>query len=248
VPSQAKAYQSDLAFVRRILEGDETAARDLRRNYDTKISALLCARGAGRSEAEDLVADIWSDCFGGGGGKHSSLLKRYAGRCALESWLITVALNRFIGLRRRGHFRHSVTDQISGDHARPLDDVRFGSVACGETALTDLLLHCVGNAFSHCRKETLLMLKLVHIHDITQREIARTWRWHESKVCRVLDRARREIKNRVLKEMKLVDPWLKFTWDDFIELCAGSSSSSRIRQVLDNVQVPEAQQSKKGDY
>ena len=248
MPSQAKAYELDLAFVRRILEGDEAAARDLRRNYDTKITALLCARGASKSEAEDLAADIWSDCFGGVGGKQSSLLKRYAGRCALESWLITVALNRFIGLRRREHFRHTVTDPTSGDHPRLLDNVRLGSVACSEAALTDLLLHCVRKAFSHCREEILLMLKLVHIHDITQREIARTWRWHESKVCRVLDRARRDIKNRVLMEMKLVDPWLKFTWDDFIELCAGPSSSSRIKQVLDNVQVPEAQQSKKGDY
>ena len=50
------------------------------------------------TEAEDLIADLWSDCFGGRR-PHCWPLSKYAGRCALESWLVTVAQQTPPGLR-----------------------------------------------------------------------------------------------------------------------------------------------------
>ena len=82
--------EMDLVFVREVLTGDDQAATDLRNKYHAKLIAMLCARGASMTEAEDLIADLWSDCFGGRR-PHCSPLSKYAGRCALESWLVTVA-------------------------------------------------------------------------------------------------------------------------------------------------------------
>jgi hypothetical protein len=88
-----------------------------------------------------------------------------------------------------------------------------------EASLLDFLRDVIVKTFSSCDKETLLLLKLVHMHRVTQREIGRIWGWHESKVSRVLDCAREEIKSSVLSEIKRTDPWLTLGWDDFSDLC-----------------------------
>ena len=178
------------------------------------------------------------------GSEQLSLLTKYGGRCALESWLITVATNRFIGLRRRDRLRQHSIGHSSNHSANNLYDLPAAPSSDSETAVTELLLHCIRKAFSESPAETLLMLKLVHIYDITQREIAQMWQCHESTVCRTLNLARRDIKTRVLAEAKNTDPWLRVRWDDFVQLCAGLTVSG-MQDLLDNVQVPESQQSKK---
>ena len=241
---QARAYGPDLAFVRKVLEGDETAADSLRRKHHAKMYAMLCARGASETEAEDLIADIWSDCFRGRS-RHPALLSKYGGRCALQSWLVTVALNRLIALKRRQRFQLDLSEP--GFQRLTADPNQVGpfSPSSNETAITDLLLLSLRKAFSLCTAETVLMLKLVHLYDISQREIGRMWRWHESKVCRQLNRARNEIKACVLSEIQRTDPWLKLTWEDFVQICADSPDFSDLREVIDDVQVPQVHRSKK---
>src|SRR5215470_8793608 len=78
----------DLVFVKRALGGDENATRALRARCDAQLKSTLCKRGATSTEAEDLLADLWADCFGSSGKR---LLQKYEGRCPLSSWLNTVA-------------------------------------------------------------------------------------------------------------------------------------------------------------
>src|SRR5438270_6477411 len=101
----------DLLFVKRVLEGDEGAACVLQGRYDARVKGALCKRGASGTEAEDLLADLWADCFGSSGKR---LLLQYAGRCALSSWLITVATNRLIDFKRRQAFRGESLSEKSG--------------------------------------------------------------------------------------------------------------------------------------
>ena len=68
------------------------------------------------------------------------------------------------------------------------------------------------------------MLKLVHLHQLNQREIARMWGWHESKVSRALEVAR-EHRARHPVGIEAGDPWLELRWEDFLELCAGSADA-----------------------
>jgi hypothetical protein len=101
----------------------------------------------------------------------------------------------------------------------PFDSLPGVVRAQAEGLLMDLLSRCVMKAFSETDPEILLMLRLVHIHGVTQREIGRMWRWHESKVSRSLDHAGKMIKKRVLAEVKKTDPWLRLAWEDFSDLC-----------------------------
>jgi RNA polymerase sigma factor (sigma-70 family) len=214
--SQAYDRSPDFLFVQRVLTGDERAAFELRSRYDAQLKSILCKRGASNTEAEDLVADLWADCFGSSG---PPLLKKYEGRCALSSWLFTVATNRFIDFKRRQAFRGELSFEKSLE-IQPGDTQRadYVSLSQRDDALILLLRCAISNAFASQSPETCLMLRLVHVYDVTQREIGRMWNWHESKVSRTLNSARATIKDAVLGELRRADPWLTLEWADFVEL------------------------------
>jgi len=68
----------DLPFIKQVLDSDESATRALRARHSAQLKATLCKRGASSTEAEDLLADLWADCFGSSG---EPLLLKYEGRC-----------------------------------------------------------------------------------------------------------------------------------------------------------------------
>ena len=216
-------HEQDLRFAQRVLSVNSDAAAELRRRYHGRIVSVLCARGASATEAEDLVADMWSDCFRAPQDR-PTLLGKYQGRCALESWLLTVATNRLVDLKRRQSFRVEIpASERSADDffdRRPQPET-----ISTEESLLKLLRAAIRHAFSKRDSESVLMLKLVHLHQLTQREIARMWGWHESKVSRALELARQNIARDILVELKRVDPWLDLRWEDFLELCIGSADA-----------------------
>jgi RNA polymerase sigma factor (sigma-70 family) len=222
MPTEAPTrHEQDLAFVQRVLAVDAAAAADLRSRYHGKLVGVLRSRGANQTEAEDLVADLWTDCFGARQNR-PTLLSKYQGRCALESWLLTVATHRLIDLKRRQTFRVDVTPSPdSGDDF--FDRRPHPEKATSEQPLLNLLREAIKRAFATQDAEAVLMLKLVHLHQLTQREIARMWGWHESKVSRTLEVTRQNVARVILAELKKVDPWLELRWEDFVELCASSA-------------------------
>ena len=214
-------HEQDLAFVQRVLSGEPAAAAELRSRYNGKLVGVLRARGANQTESEDLVADLWADCFAPKGDREP-LLSKYQGRCALESWLLTVATNRLVDLKRRQSFRVDVPP--SPDSPEDFFDRRpQPEKPTSERQLVVLRRDAIKRAFAKQEPDAVLMLKLVHLHELSQREIARMWGWHESKVSRTLDVTRQNVSRMILSELKRIDPWLELRWEDFVELCAGSS-------------------------
>jgi RNA polymerase sigma factor (sigma-70 family) len=224
MPQQVtSSHEQDLNFAQSVLNVNSAAAAELRSRYQGRIVAVLCARGASPTEAEDLVADLWSDCFAARPNRQT-LLSKYQGRCALESWLLTVATHRLIDLKRRQSFRVDVaTPDRSADDF--FDRTPQPEAVQREESLLKLLRGAIQNAFSRRDSESVLLLKLVHVHQLTQREVARMWGWHESKVSRALEGARESIARDILLELKRVDPWLDLRWEDFLELCSGSADA-----------------------
>ena len=213
-------HEQDLGFVQRVLSGEASAATELRSRYHGKLVGVLRSRGANQTEAEDLVADLWTDCFGARTNR-PTLLTKYQGRCALESWLLTVATNRLVDLKRRQSFRVDVPP--SPDSPEDFFDRRpQPEKLTSEKPLLNLLREAIQRAFAKQDEDAVLMLKLVHLHQLSQREISRMWGWHESKVSRTLDTARQSVAKIILFELKKVDPWLELRWEDFVELCATS--------------------------
>src|SRR5204862_3523151 len=154
----AASHEQDLNFAQSVLSLNSAAAAELRHRYHGKLVAVLCARGANASEAEDLVADLWSDCFAAPPDRQT-LLGKYQGRCALESWLLTVATNRLIDLKRKQSFRVEVppSDRSSEDFFERQPQIE--SVP-REESLLKLLRAAIQNAFAKRDSESILMLKL----------------------------------------------------------------------------------------
>ncbi|MEY2504722.1 MAG: Bacteriophage protein [Verrucomicrobiota bacterium] len=223
MPTEAiSRHEEDLAFVQRVLAIDASAAAELRRRYNGKLVGVLRARGATQTEAEDLVADLWTDCFAARENR-PTLLNKYQGRCALESWLLTVATHRLVDLKRRQSFRVEVPAATADSPDDFFDRRPQPEKPTSEKHLLQLLRQAIQSAFAKQEPEAVLMLKLVHLHQVSQRELARMWGWHESKISRTLDVTRQNVARIILAELKKVDPWLELRWEDFVELCASSS-------------------------
>src|SRR6266566_10082216 len=94
-------------------QGDVEALAELRDQCHGSLLGILLSRGAGRTEAEDLLADLWSDCVPGNDDR-PSILEKFSGKCTLQGWLATVATNRWIDLKRRQARHLEVSHNGSG--------------------------------------------------------------------------------------------------------------------------------------
>ena len=200
-------------------QGDTDALAGLREQFHGRLAGILMARGATRTETEDLLADLWADCVPGDDDR-PSLLEKFNGRCSLQSWLATVATNRLIDLKRKQKRRgDGAVIQDEGDGTNFFERVAAPVSSIGESELTELLRDSLQKAFTACSEEGLLMLRLVYLHGLSQRDVARLWNCHESTVSRVLNQALAQIESCTLEELKLKDPWLTLNWQDFLDLC-----------------------------
>jgi RNA polymerase sigma factor (sigma-70 family) len=211
-PQPVENHNEDGTLAAKCLAGDEEASRTLREQHYHRLVSVAIRRGATATEATDLVADVWGDLTSPGEGKRP-LLEKYRAQCPLSAWLITVVTHRFIDRRRRERLFVDVpTGTVENFQPAP-------KLAPAESELTRILREAVAEAFGACDPETLVILKLVYIHGVSQREIGRAWNWHESKVSRHLDRALGGIQAHVLDKIKRTDGFLDVNWDDFLALC-----------------------------
>jgi RNA polymerase sigma factor (sigma-70 family) len=197
----------------------------LRLQHHSGLRNALVARGASAVEAEDLLADLWGDCVRRSEAE-PCLLDKYSGKCPVQAWLLTVATHRLLDLKRRQKHR----GQMPGEDAAPnaaierwpgeLAVTDTPATALADTSLVVLLRESLRAAFARCPADALLMLRLVFLNGLSQREVGRMWGWHESKVSRVLSQAMTEIEELTLAEIRRRDPWLQLAWADLVELCA----------------------------
>lgn len=202
--------------VHRCQQGDPAVLAELREAHHPSLVNILRARGASPDETEELLADLWGDCVPTNG-ERPSLLDKFSGKCPVQGWLATVATRRWIDLKRKQNRR--------GDHVRREGDhdalETFPATASPgrEDVLVELLRDSLQAAFAACPAADLLMLRLVYLHGLPQREIMRMWGWSESRVSRKLSQAMQRIGQDTLRNLKQKDPWLDLTWQDFVDLC-----------------------------
>lgn len=211
----------DILRARRCLQGDASTLEELRSRMDGSLRGILRSRGATETEAEDVLADLWGDCVGEGE-DHPALLEKYSGKCPLQAWLALVATNRWYDAKRRGARMQPFSEPGSRDDTAPtsLEHIKGEQNEAGsEEAIVELLRDSLRTAFTQCAPRDLVLLRLVFMHGLSQREVARALHWNESKVSRVLSHAMEGIASRALGAVKARDPWLDLSWEDFVELC-----------------------------
>jgi len=218
MPTTFDQVMEERLALNRVVEGDTDALGALRNKYQPVLFGVLVARGARPIEAEDLLADLWGDCVGSPDVR-PSLLEKFSGRCPLQNWLITVATRRLIDLKRK---KQPVPDApVHDSESGTTIIVRVPAPVTSpvESGLTELLRDALQKAFADCPPEALLMLRLVHLHRLSQRELSRMWGCHEATISRSLSQAMDAIKRETMRQVKERDPWLELAWEDLVQLC-----------------------------
>ncbi|NNM29363.1 MAG: hypothetical protein HKO57_07575, partial [Akkermansiaceae bacterium] len=190
----------------------------------TWLQSVLARRGASHTEAQDITADLFADCFAGRDGKKPLLLS-YNGGGTLRAFLSRAAINRLIDLKRRQKFQGNLPER--GLEGAPTDefDLLEGDSLSDETDdhLVGLLRDALVNAFRECNPRDLMFMRLVSIHGVRQETLAASLGWSQSKVSRAITGVMEEIREKTLAELKKADPWIELNWEDFIALCRNST-------------------------
>lgn len=213
------SYDDDIDLAKACLAGENEAATKLQLLYNQRLLGLLISRGATNTEASDLLGDLWGE-LSVGRVDREGLLHKYHGKCSLYTWLATVATHRLVDLKRRQRFQGNLPNvQDHADQGSDFDMLPARTADYSEWALTQLMRDALRKSLQECPPDAYLLLQLVYIHGVMQREAARMFGWHESKVSRTLDQAMADIASRTLRNLRTTDPWLEVNWEDFLQLC-----------------------------
>lgn len=219
------ANEEDLALVRDALAGDAEASAKIGSDEMIGwIQGVLVKRGASPTEAHDITADVFGECFGSKPGK-PPLLNAYNGGGPLRAFLSRAALNRLIDLKRRQRFQGSLPSRGFEDAPADEFDLLEGdsTEGPGDDNLVNLLRDALINAFGQCNPRDLMLMRLVSIHGVRQEILAHSLGWSQSKVSRTISNVMEEIRTKTMEELQKADPWLELDWQDFLGLCRGST-------------------------
>lgn len=209
------ANYRDIDLVQRCLDGEEAAFEEIRDSVTPFLKGALANHGASDVDAEELVTSIWADCVAGDG-EREPIFVRYSGTAPLRSWLAAIVLNRWISLKRRQATHTRVVDVIG---RTTVSEVRETAGASLEDDMILVVESAVRSAIASCDPEEIVLLKLVHLHGIKRRDLAKLAGCHESQLGRRLKATERRIAESTLAAVRARDPMLELTWDDFVRVC-----------------------------
>src|ERR1051326_72679 len=198
----------DRPQVQKSQQGGPDALAWVRNKCQSPLSNILVSRGANRTEAEDILGDMWADCVPGREDR-PPLLEKYSGKCSIQGWLATVATNRWIDRKRRDSKQ---VDLPPSDPDKPeksaLEHWPAAAAATKEDALVELLRASLKAAFARCPADLMVLLRLVYIHGLSQREVVRMLGWHEPKSGPPFPQAIPKTQPAPRQELKRRDPLL----------------------------------------
>jgi RNA polymerase sigma factor (sigma-70 family) len=212
--SEEAPVLADVDMVQQCLEGSEEAISEMKRSLTPFLSKVMASYGASKDEIDEILAQLWGDCLTG----PRPLFHVFNGKSALRSWLTAISVNRWISVKRR-EAQHARAMQHLAIASEPSSAPGRSGPAQPDASIIEILGPALRSAFASCDVEELILLQLVHMHGVTQREIASLWKWHESRVSRHIKRAETKIAERTLQAVKETDPYLELRWNDFVELC-----------------------------
>ena len=222
------AHPEDFQLAQKCLEGETPAISALQESFAAPVLKFLLHTGASLEEATEVVDALWADCLAPMGRGHIRLTG-YNGRCALLTWLNTVALNCLLSRKRTERNRATLFETRSDFSAQ---DDENSSTPIAEVAeverldqapLLDLMRVAIERAFAECPPEDFVLLQLAHSDGLKLAELARIFGTSRSSIDRQIARAGRELQAATLAAIRSIDPWIELEWSDFVELCRSAS-------------------------
>lgn len=218
-------HSVDLDFASECLNQNEASIANLRQHYGPALRGILISSGASESEADDLLTNLWTDCTVNHGTRRPRL-EGYWGQCSLMTFLKTVCMNEFVDRKRRECRWRKIEE--GSDGAAPVGESLYPSQGANlpsevaDDSLLAIMREALLKAFDQCPAQHMVILQLVFIQGMTQRQVAILWGCHEAKISRMLAFAMDHIAADTIAAVKQADPWLNLKWEDFLDLCDGA--------------------------
>jgi RNA polymerase sigma-70 factor len=195
-------HLEDLALATSCMQGSEPAWEYFIRSYRPYLrasAATITKNSRSGTDAQELADSLFAELYGLVDGKRgeTSLFRYFHGRSSLRTWLRTILAQRHIDRLRQAR-RWKSLEPEQGDERpaisknvtpAPLDPHRDRYLQRFLLSLTD----CFATLDAEDRKR----LELYYAREKTLAEIGRMLGEHESSVSRNLERARRELREKV---------------------------------------------------
>ncbi len=181
--------QGDASVIRRCLEGDERAYRELVQRYQRPIYSVAYRMLRSAEDAEDVTQETFVRVF--------RSLARYDPARSFEAWLFTITTRLAIDLMRRRKVRPvslTITDPESGED-RTLD-VEDTGLKPDETAAHAEEEQRTKELIDALPPHYRIVVMLRHQQDLSYEEIAETLHLPLGTVKARIHRARALLKNR----------------------------------------------------
>lgn len=226
-----------VAKARSILEGEEETLLWFLDEVRSDVSAYLlssCWRNRTRQLAEDVVEEVFAECFGGfaRSGRNANrtpLLLRYKGEASLPTWLKRVARNRLLSRMRsmeeRLRFFPEPNDTFCCKEPRGGNRSRTGSESpFAATTAVDSRHHPLRSAMAAAireiegeRQEDLVLLKLHYLHGVAKNRLALAWSVEPCTIGRRIERVSLEIRCKAKAHLPASTSAIRYGVEDFLE-------------------------------
>jgi RNA polymerase sigma-70 factor (ECF subfamily) len=172
----------DAALVRRCLDGDEQAPRELVERFQSMVFSV-CYRMLGqREDAEDVAQDVFLRAFRG--------LKGWDSARPLRPWLLAIAANRC-----RTALQHRSRSAVR--HAASLTEAALADTGTADAGTARDLAEELQRALEEVREEYRLCFVLFYQQGLSCAEIAAAMESPEGTIKTWLHRTRRELAERL---------------------------------------------------
>jgi RNA polymerase sigma-70 factor len=170
------------------------------RGYLRACAGKMMRKSLSSPEVEELADSLFAELYGVSEGKRAALLRYFHGRSTLRTWLRAVLTQRHVDRIRAGRrFEELEEEDTAGDDGR----LRVETGARVEVAdphrerYVMLFVQALKQAMGMIAREDARLLEMYYAEEKKLAEIGRVLGEHESSVSRHLEKARRELRERV---------------------------------------------------
>ncbi len=185
-----------------------------------RVAHFVLKAGAARAEMATFAADLLHDLVVGTPTR-PPLLRQFTGQCALTTWLVRVATNRWLDLRRTASDPHTALLELATARLPVETPLTLHS---DEEPLVSILRDSIGSAMRGRPAEDFVLFRLLHVEGLHQTELARMFDCDRRSVARNSDRVAAEIRESIMAELHTRAPHLRLAWEDVVELCRAAAT------------------------
>jgi len=229
----------DLEFAMRVLDHEPGAAEEFAERFRGSLLAHVfsrCESPEDRDEAEFIVDGVLAKCCA------DRFLEKYLGSGSLEGWLKTVAsneLNKHWERKKRNPVKDSIERIESVRASVPVDPAEEEeSDSVDPAVFCKKFMEATVHAFGRLRQEfpdSLAILRLSTLHEVSQRDLARAFGIHESEISKKKAKGVEFLKSEINLFLSRSFPRGTFTWSDLREFARNADEIVHDEDLADRL-------------